>query len=85
MTTTKIPLSEILRNNRIAIKVTSAAQVKKLVPDYPRIEDIELFFETDKRHKEFIGAAYGANGSGFYFAHPEGKEIVDFEDVEFDM
>lgn len=81
MTPTKIPLSEILRTNRYAIKVTAAEQVKKLVPDYHRLDDMDVFFAVDPKHREFVAT----NSSVFYFSHPEGKEIIDYHDVEFDI
>lgn len=85
MTTTKIPLSDILRSEKYAIRITSAAQVEKLVPHYPGMADLEMFFATDPRHREFVGPTFGTGGTGFYFCHPQGKEIIDFKDVEFDI
>ncbi len=81
----KTPLSEVLRNNNYAIKITSADQVKKLVPGYDRLNDLELFFQTDKNHREFISGNHGPEGSGFFFCHPQGKQILDYEEVEFDI
>lgn len=85
MTTTKIPLSEILKNENYAIRITSAEQAKELVPGYNKQEDLELFFQHHKHHSEFVGATHGPSGSGFYFLNPTDKTILDFEDVEFDM
>jgi len=85
MTALKIPLSKILLNQQYAIRVTSADQVKKLVPNYSRMDDIEMFFQTDKQHREFVGANHYAGGAGFYFTHPEDKQIIDYDKVEFDI
>lgn len=85
MTKMKTPLSEVLQNCNYAIKLTSVDQVKKLVPGYERMDDMELFFQTDKNHREFVGASYGPEGSGFYFIHPENKKLIDFDQVEFDI
>lgn len=81
MSPTKTPLSQILSNNKIAIKVTSAEQAKFLVPDYRFHEDLEMFFQLHRAHKEYVTA----NGTGFYFQSPDEKEIIDFEEVEFDI
>jgi len=79
--TSKIPLSQILSNNKIAIKVTSAEQAKFLVPEYPHPEDLEMFFQLHSKHSEYVTAS----GTGFYFQSPENKEVIDFEEVEFDI
>lgn len=81
ITNSKIPLSQILSNNKIAIKVTSAEQAKFLVPDYSHPEDLEMFFQLHKSHYEFVSAGE----TGFYFQSPENKEVIDFEEVEFDI
>lgn len=77
----RIPLSQILSNDKISIKVTSAEQAKFLVPDYPHPEDLEMFFQLHKSHCEFVSPT----GTGFYFQSPENKEVIDFEEVEFDI
>lgn len=77
----RIPLSQILSNNKIAIKVTSAEQAKFLVPDYETPEDLEMFFQLHKSHYEFVTASE----TGFYFQDPTDKEVIDFEEVEFDI
>lgn len=81
MNPNRIPLSQILQNNKIAIKVTSAEQAKILVPDYYYPEDLEMFFQLHHSHKEYVTAS----GTGFYFQSPEDKEVIDFEEVEFDI
>ena len=85
MTSTKIPLTEILRSDAYAIKLTSAEQVQKLVPGYNRLDDMAFFFDADPMHREFVSPAFGASGTGLFFCHPEGKEVIDFNDVEFDI
>lgn len=77
----KTPLSQILSNNKIAIKVTSAEQAKFLVPEYPHPEDLEMFFQLHKSHCEFVSPT----GTGFYFMDPTDKKVIDFEEVEFDV
>lgn len=81
--TSKIPLSKILNSDRYAIRLTTAAQAKKLIPYYPRMDDLELFFQTHSTHAEYAGPTHGPNGSELYFCNPYGKEIVEFSDVEF--
>jgi len=82
---TKTPLSKILLSEEYAIKVTSVAQAKKLVPHFKNMEDLELFFQVDRRHSEFVGSAHYGGGAGFYFINPHDKKIIDYEQVEFDI
>jgi hypothetical protein len=82
----KIKTSEILKSEKYAIKVTSLEQAKKLVPIYKKFDDLELFFKNDPNHREFVGARHTMNkGFHFYFVNPNGRTIVDFEDVEIDF
>ena len=82
----KIKTSEILKSEKFAVKVTSLEQAKKLVPIYKKFDDLELFFKNDKNHIEFVGSRHTMNkGFHLYFVHPEGKTIVDFNDIEIDF
>ncbi len=82
----KIKTSEILKSEKYAVKVTSLEQAKKLVPIYKKFDDLALFFKNDPNHIEFVGARHTMNkGFHLYFVHPQGKTIVDFEDVEIDF
>lgn len=86
MTQQKIKSSDILKSEKYVIKVTSLEQAKKLVPIYKKFDDLELFFKNDPNHREFVGARHTMNkGFHFYFVHPQGRTIVDFEDVEIDF
>lgn len=82
----KIKASDILKSEKYVIKVTSLEQAKQLVPIYKKFDDLALFFKNDPNHIEFVGARHTMNkGFHLYFVHPQGKMIVDFEDVEIDF
>lgn len=81
MNPNKTPLSKILSSKNIAIRVTSAEQAKFLVPNYEHPEDLEMFFQMHKKHCEFATPTE----TGFYFQSPEGKKVISFEEVEFDI
>lgn len=86
MITQKVKISDILKSEKYAIKVTSLEQAKLLVPIYKKFDDLELFFKNDPNHREFIGSRHTMNkGFHLYFVHPSGKSIIDFEDVEMDL
>lgn len=86
MFTPKIKTSEILKSEKYAVKVTSLEQAKKLVPIYKKFDDLELFFKNDPKHVEFVGSRHTMNkGFHLYFVHPQGKTIVDFDDIEIDF
>lgn len=85
MTTTKIKLSTILKDEQYAVKVTSIEQVKKIMPDYDNVADLEFFFQTDPKHKEYVGGKIDpVKGPFLGFIHPGGRIVIVFEDVEFD-
>lgn len=82
-TSCKIPLSTILTNSRYAIKVTTIEQAKALIPDYFAMEDLEHFFSYVPGHREFVSSAvHPVRGPELVFCHPEGKQVVEFDDVE---
>lgn len=82
----KIKASDILKSEKYVIKVTSLEQAKQLVPIYKKFDDLALFFKNDPNHIEFVGARHTMNkGFHLYFVHPQGKMIIDFEDVEIDF
>lgn len=84
MTITKTPLKEIAESGTYAIKVTTIEQVKALLPDYFGMEDLEHFFRTVPNHREFIGGAiHPVRGPELVFVHPEGKQVLAFDEVEF--
>lgn len=86
MTTTKLTVSDILKSDRYAIKATNIQQILKLIPDCKLIEDMELFFFTDPLHAEYIGTRHSVKrGFNLDFVHPEGKVVIDFEDIEIDQ
>ena len=86
MITQKVKISDILKSEKYAIKVTSLEQAKKLVPIYKKFYDLALFFKNDPNHREFVGARHTMNkGFHLYFVHPQGRTIVDFEDVDIDF
>lgn len=81
----KIKISDILKTQKYAIKATSAAQVKKLIPFYKNMEDIEMFFEKDKKHVEYIGSRHTMNRKfHLFFVNKDNKVLIDYEQLEFD-
>jgi len=81
----KMKISEILKSEKYAIKVTTLEQAKKLVPIYKNFDDLELFFKNDPKHIEYVGARHTMNkGFHLYFVHKEGKIILDYKQIEFD-
>lgn len=86
MVAQKIKLSDILRSEKYAIRIRTLEQAKQLVPIYKKFDDLALFFKNDPNHTEFVGSMHTMNkGFHLYFVHPQGKTIVDFEDVEIDF
>jgi hypothetical protein len=85
MITQKIKTSEILKSEKYAIRITTLEQAKRLVPIYKKFNDLKFFFENDKNHSEYIGMRFTMNkGFHLYFVHPEGKTIVEYEDIDID-
>jgi len=57
-----------------------------LVPIYKKFNDLELFFNNDPNHIEFVGSRHTMNkGFHLYFVHPQGKTVIDFDDIEIDF
>jgi len=85
MKNTKIKTSEILKSEKYAVRVTTLEQAKILVPMYKSFEDLELFFNNDPKHVEYVGARHTMNKKfHLYFVHKEGKTIIEFENLEID-
>ncbi len=82
----KMKVSEILKSEKYAIRVSTLEQAKKLVPIYKNFDDLELFFNNDPNHVEYVGARHTMNkGFHLYFVHKEGKKIIEFENIEIDI
>lgn len=82
----KIKASDILKSEKYCVRVRKLEQAIRLVPMYKKFEDLELFFTNDPNHSEFVGARHTMNkGFHLYFVNPEGKTILEYDDIEIDM
>jgi hypothetical protein len=83
MTVTKTPLSDLLTNPRIAVRICCITQVQALLPEYPHMQDLAMFFASDPLHREYISSScHPVHGPQLGFHHPEGKTIIEFDDLE---
>lgn len=82
----KIKTSDILKSEKYAIRITNIKQANKLVPFFKRFDDLKMFFENDPKHAEYVGARHTMNkGFHLYFVNPDGKTILEFNDIEIDV